>query len=64
MAISLSCAERNLKSADEFFDLSKAASSAFMRDYYYRVALRYLSTEGELKAATAARGADSTSTEG
>ena len=51
MAISLSCAERNLKSADEFFDLSKAASSAFMRDYYYRVALRYLSTEGELKAA-------------
>jgi hypothetical protein len=54
MLEALGRADRNLKSADEFFDLSRAASSPFLREYYYRVALRYLSTEGELKAASAA----------
>jgi hypothetical protein len=29
----LSSADRNLKAADEFFDLARTASSAFMRAY-------------------------------
>ena len=41
-----------LKAADEFFALSKTAETPFMRAYYERIALRYLSSEGELKAAT------------
>jgi hypothetical protein len=40
-----------LKAADEFLALSKTAETPFMRAYYERVALRYLSSEGELKAA-------------
>jgi hypothetical protein len=51
----LSSADRNLKAADEFFDLAKTASSPFMRAYYERVALRYLSSEGELKRPEACR---------
>jgi hypothetical protein len=46
----LSRAGRELKSAEEFFELAKDASSPFMRAYYRRVAERYLSSEGELKA--------------
>jgi hypothetical protein len=42
--------DRNLKAADEFFDLARGAPNPFMRAYYERVALRYLSSEGELKA--------------
>ena len=41
-----------LKAADEFLALSKAAETPFMRAYYERVALRYLSSEGKLTAAT------------
>ena len=40
-----------LKAADEFLALSKTAETPFMRAYYERVALRYLSSEGELKGA-------------
>ena len=40
-----------LKAADEFLALSKTAATPFMRAYYERIALRYLSSEGELKAA-------------
>jgi hypothetical protein len=40
-----------LKTADEFLALSKMAETPFMRAYYERVALRYLSSEGELKVA-------------
>jgi hypothetical protein len=46
----LSSIDRNVKSADEFFDLAKTATSPFMRAYYQRVAVRYLSSEGELRA--------------
>jgi hypothetical protein len=46
----LSSADRNLKAADDFFEVARNASSPFMRAYYQRVAVRYLSTEGELKA--------------
>jgi hypothetical protein len=42
--------DRNREAADEFFDLAKTAPTPFMRAYYERVALRYLSSEGELKA--------------
>jgi hypothetical protein len=38
------------QSADEFFDLARTASSPFMRAYLQRVAVGYLSTEGELRA--------------
>jgi hypothetical protein len=40
-----------LKAADEFLALSKTAETPFMRAYYERIALRYRSSEGELKAA-------------
>jgi hypothetical protein len=33
----------------KYFDLAKSASSPFLRDYYRRVAERYLSSEGELR---------------
>jgi hypothetical protein len=45
----LSRADLALKAAEEFFDLARNASSPFMRAYYERVALRYLTSEGELK---------------
>jgi hypothetical protein len=38
-----------LKAADEFLVLSKTAATPFMRAYYKRVALRYLSSEGQMK---------------
>jgi hypothetical protein len=44
----LSRADLALNAAEEFFDLARNASSPFMRAYYERVALRYLSSEGEL----------------
>jgi hypothetical protein len=46
----LSRAGRDLKAAEEFFELARAASSPFMRAYYQRVAQRYLSSEGELRS--------------
>jgi hypothetical protein len=42
-------ADRYLKVADEFSDLAKTAPTPFMRAYFERVALRYRSSEGELK---------------
>jgi hypothetical protein len=39
-----------LKAADEFLALSKTAATPFMRANYERIALRYLSLEGKLKA--------------
>jgi hypothetical protein len=41
---------RELKAAEDFFELAKGADSPFMRSYYRRVAERYLSSEGELKS--------------
>jgi hypothetical protein len=43
---------RELKAAEEFFELANKACSPFMRAYYRRVAERYLSSEGELKSLT------------
>jgi hypothetical protein len=45
----LSKVGRELKAAEEFFELAKNASSPFMRAYYRRVAERYLSCQGEYK---------------
>jgi hypothetical protein len=45
----LSRAGRELKAAEEFFELAKNASSPFMQVYYRRVAERFLSSQGELK---------------
>ena len=45
----LSKVGRELKAAEEFFELAKKASSPFMRAYYRRVAERYLTSQGELK---------------
>jgi hypothetical protein len=44
-------AGRDLKAAEEFFELAKKPGSPFMRAYYRRVAERYLSSQGELKPA-------------
>jgi len=43
-------AGRDLKAAEEFFTLAKTAASPFMRAYYWRVAERYLSSDGELRS--------------
>jgi len=43
--------EQNRKDAEKFSDLAKAASSPFLRAYYWHTALRYLSSEGELSPA-------------
>ena len=40
-------AERDRKEAAKFSDLAKSASSPFLRDYYLRIAERYLSLEGD-----------------
>ena len=40
---------RELKAAEDFFELSKKASSPFMQAYYRRIAERYLSYQGALK---------------
>jgi hypothetical protein len=42
---------RELKAAEDFFELARNASSPFLQAYYRRVAERYLSPEGELKPA-------------
>jgi hypothetical protein len=42
--------ERDLKAAEEFFELARTTSSRFMRAYYQRVAERYLSSEGEVRS--------------
>ena len=41
--------ERELKAAEDFFELAKNATSPFMRTYYRHVAERYLSSRGGLK---------------
>jgi hypothetical protein len=41
--------DRELKVAEEFFALSRTATSPFTRDYCRRVAERYLSPHGGLK---------------
>ena len=38
-----------LKAADEFLALSKTAATPFKRAYYERVALRHLSSEGQME---------------
>ena len=43
--------EQNRKEAEKFSDLAKAASSPFLRAYYWHIALRYLSLKGELSLA-------------
>ena len=40
---------RELKAAEDFFELAKKASSPFMQAYYRRIAERYLSYQAELK---------------
>jgi hypothetical protein len=42
---------RELKAAEDFFELAKNASSPFLQAYYRRVAERYLSSRGELMPA-------------
>jgi hypothetical protein len=42
---------RELKAAEDFFELAKNASSPFLQAYYRHVAERYLSSQGELKPA-------------
>jgi hypothetical protein len=49
-------AGRELKAAEEFFELAKNASSPFLQAYYRRVAERYLSSQGELKLVKALPG--------
>ena len=49
----LSKVGRELKAAEEFFELAKNASSPFMQAYFRRVGERYLSSQGELKPVTA-----------
>ena len=39
--------ERNRREAAKFSDLAKTASSPFVQGYYWRIAERYLSLEGE-----------------
>jgi hypothetical protein len=41
---------RELKAAEEFFALARITPSPFMRSHYQRVAERYLSSQGELRA--------------
>ena len=41
---------RELKAAEDCFELAKSASSPFLQAYYRRVAERYLSSQGELKS--------------
>jgi hypothetical protein len=37
------------KELTKYFDLAKSASSPFLRDYYRRIAERYLSSDDELR---------------
>jgi hypothetical protein len=39
--------DHELKVAEEFFALSRTATSPFMRDYCRRIAERYLSPQGD-----------------
>jgi hypothetical protein len=43
----LSRAERIRKEAAKFSSLAESASSPFLRDYYWRLAERYLALEGK-----------------
>jgi hypothetical protein len=47
MPDSLSRTERIQKEAAKFSCLAESASSSFLRDYYWRLAERYLALEGE-----------------
>ncbi len=47
---------RELKAAEDFFELAKDASSPFLQAYYRRVAERYLSSQGDLKPAKGRNG--------
>jgi hypothetical protein len=49
MGEQLSNADRYLRTADEYFELARSATTPFVKAYYERVALRYLSSEGELR---------------
>jgi hypothetical protein len=49
----LSRAGRDLKAAEEFFDLARTTTSPFMRAYYRPIAERYLSSEGEFRPSAA-----------
>jgi hypothetical protein len=49
MGMQVPSSDPYLKAADEFLVLSKTAATPFMRAYYERVALRYLSSEGQMK---------------
>jgi hypothetical protein len=51
---------RDLKAAEEFFELARTASFPFMRAYYQRIAERYLLSEGEVRLST--RNADTAAT--
>jgi hypothetical protein len=42
---------RDLKAAEDVFELAKNADSPFLQAYYRRVGERYLSSQGELKPA-------------
>jgi hypothetical protein len=50
MIVPSSTLGRELKAAEDFFDLAKNATSPFMRAHYQRVAERYLSSRGKLKS--------------
>jgi hypothetical protein len=41
--------DNHLKAAEEFFDLARTTTNPFMRAYYEAVALRSLSSQGELR---------------
>ena len=46
----MSRAEQIRKEAAKFFDLAETASSSFLREYYCRLAERYLALEGDWRA--------------
>jgi hypothetical protein len=54
MGEQLSNADRYLRAADEYFEFARSATTPFVKAYYERVSLRYLSSEGELRRQGAA----------
>jgi hypothetical protein len=40
--------DNHLKAAEEFFELARTTTNPFIRAYYEAVALRYLSSQGNL----------------
>jgi hypothetical protein len=49
MSAPVNNADRYLKAADEYFERARNAPSPFVKAYYERVALRCLSSKGELR---------------